>query len=348
MKPIPWKMRMPREGQVMFSNCLGKSVPINIFLDCLLSDARGKCFALNMIDSVQIGRFPRENLQRLIRDVLVEYQADKESVKTSASAIGLINRVASGFLADASEKHVMAGYIATDAKPNGKLAHALRSQTLAWWLSGISDPHLIPETKPSSTPDGISAYEILINAINKEIANSSESVFDADKTLGYEVPARAFIGLAWLTQEPTLPSPPVTGDDIRDALGLETAITDYQLLLICDAVNLGRHMTARPTFADGGNSRFRIIPDSSANDPSWGTTVHLGKLSKGDASVDGMPERVAEKVPLRTLKPEFRPIGWVEAKRGDTVNDSDDAFMERLLRGRNENELREIIGELIK
>ncbi|MFZ2302485.1 MAG: hypothetical protein WAW10_11540 [Gallionella sp.] len=323
-------------------------MPINVFLDCLLSDARGKGFALTMIDSVQIGRFPRERLQRLMRDVLVEYQADKESVTTSALAIGLINRVASGFLADAPEKHVMAGYVATDAKPNGKLAHALRSQTITWWLSGISDPHLIPEPKPPSTSNGIAAYKTLMNAINKKIADSPESVFDADMTLGYEVPARAFIGLAWLTQESTLPSPPVTGDDIRDALGLETAITDYQILLVCDAVNLGHHLTARPTFADGGNSRFRIIPDSSANDPSWGTTVHLGKLSKGDASVDGMPERVAEKVPLRTLKPEFRPIGWIEAKRGDTVNDSDDAFMERLLRGRDENELCEIIEELLK
>ena len=319
-------------------------MPADDFLDKLLSDARGNCFACNLIDSVEAGLFPRDRLKELMGDVLIEYRVDKANVTTSAAAIGLLNKIASGFLKKGAQKHVMAGVAGT--KPTGKLSHALRSNTLCRWLDRMSDPHLIPEPKPQRSPAGIAAYGQLVDAINQEIVKNPNAVFGADKTLGYEVPAESYIGLAWLSRKMELPTAFPAGDDLRDVLGLDTPIGDFLVLLTCDAQTLDHHETARPTFADGGNSRFRVVADN-ISDNSWGTTVHLGKLLGGELLIDGVPERVAEKIPLRTLKPEFMPIGWVDEKRGNAANDSDEAFKDRLLKTRTEAEMRKFIREYL-
>jgi hypothetical protein len=321
-------------------------VKIDDFITCLLSDARGKCFACNIIDSVKIGLFPRDRLKRLMNAVLTEYEKDRANVTTSAAAIGLIYRVASGFVNKGDEKHVMAG-VKTNARHSEKLAHALRSQTLTRWLDDISDPNLIPESKPPRTRDGVIAYELLLKAINSAISVNPNAVFSTDKTLGFEVPKESYIGLAWLTQETALPTLISGGDDVRDVLGLDTPVGDFQVLLVCDAATLVHQTVARPTFADGGNSRFRVIPDNKSHGADWGTTVHLGLLSQGALSVDGAPERLAEKIPLTTLKPEFRPVGWVEQPRGVSHNDSDDAFKNRLLRKRKEAKLADYIKGIL-
>ena len=92
----------------------------------------------------------------------------------------------------------------------------------------------------------------------------------------------------------------------------------------------------RPTFADGGNTRFAsflagVGPEDN-NSHNWGTTVHLGKLAENSAEVSGLPERVSSAVAV--VGGAFRPsyLGTVVNTRGVTVGvDDDAAFAERLL-----------------
>jgi hypothetical protein len=299
------------------------------FLDLLFSDDRGWCFACNMLDSIQESIFPIKRLRRLMANVLLEFENDRANVRTAAEAIGLVQRVASGFWTGPAERHVLAAVIASP-KPEGTLAHVLRSQTLARWTQDIADPHLIPDPSPPRTSAAVSAYERLVHAINEEIIYDSSQVFDANATIGYDVPLECQIGLVWFTRTESLAGYTDTGDDLRDVLGLDIPLGNYLLIAEFDETEPHKRNVARPTFADGGNARFRVVSDG-ATDEQWGTTVHLGKLYRDEFAIDGAPERVVEKIPLRSLRPRFTPIGWVDSTRGTSATDSDLAFKERIV-----------------
>ncbi|WP_295390688.1 hypothetical protein [uncultured Thiodictyon sp.] len=315
---------------------------MNAFFDLLFSDDRGVCLACNILDSLQEGLFPLDRFRRLMESVRSELERDRSNVRTTTDLTGLISRVASGFSAAQPEKHLMVATISSPV-PGQRLAHALKSETLTRWVGHMANPDLIPEPVPPRSDPGLDAYQRTIQAINDAIAQDPSQVFAADANIGYEVPAQCLVSHVWFTREDVLVEHLASGDDLRDVLGLETPLEKYQMLAVFDDTEPNRCGVARPTFADGGNSRFRVKPDQ-ATSTDWGTTVHLGKLQNGSPEIDGAPERIAAMMSLRALNLEFRPVGWVLYPRDTSSRASHADFAERLLRGRERGTVRSAIA----
>ncbi|HWY20837.1 MAG TPA: hypothetical protein VNX26_06415 [Candidatus Acidoferrum sp.] len=136
-------------------------------------------------------------------------------------------------------------------------------------------------------------------------------------------------------------SPSVTkATEARDALGLIDSVDGEHRLEISFPAKLLKSspdlITARPTFADGGNSRFAAFQDGTVaqtnNSRGWGTTVHLEKLAKGDRDLSGLPERVSNSVPVSPTTFTATYLGRVEGTRGLFAAD-DHATFEARLRG---------------
>ena len=129
------------------------------------------------------------------------------------------------------------------------------------------------------------------------------------------------------------------GEATRDILGLVHFGSDAILIeaLLPDGATRRWH-NARPTFADAGtHSRFRHRLDKAPGrcGSGWGCTVDLAKLAGTDPIIDGAAERVVEPVRVQDAWPvRFSLVGEVATARGATLADDDQAFAERLLRGR--------------
>jgi hypothetical protein len=150
-----------------------------------------------------------------------------------------------------------------------------------------------------------------------------------------EVARRTYSGLLL---PPTYRNAP-TADEMRDSLGLiqyDKGIPLVELTIPSDRLEPCRW--ARPTFADGGiNRRFRFRPDGQRRSPhsDWGSTVHLALFADGHSSIDGVPECVVSPVPFdNELHATVRFLGTITKTRGDIPRDNDNAFANRLLRGR--------------
>jgi len=298
----------------------------------LISDAIGQIFLCNMLASVSEGLFDRVRLHTLLGHLLHWFQSDRASFTSATSVIGAINKIASGFTSYTSDRCLLACRV-SDPKPHAsRYAHVCRSDTITthWRLDNVtSDPDLFLEPTPRRGEED--RYQEVLEAVNDKI-REDPNMIEASATLGYDVPVRSLLGLAWITSEDKITSIGSSGDKIRDALGLIDSKPDtFHVVVVFDSINLGAHPIARPTFADGGNTRFRVVPDEPAP-RDWGITVDLGKFATGEAIVDGLPERVIPPISLRTITPEFRAVGWVTTTRGTMANDSDAMFVQRLLK----------------
>ena len=298
----------------------------------LTSDAIGQIFSCNMLASVSEGLLDRVRLHTLVGYLLHWFQSDRASFTSATSVIGAINKIASGFTSYTSDRCLLACRV-SDPKPHAsRYAHVCRSDTITtYWLDDVaSDPDLFLEPAPRRGEED--RYQEALEAVNDKIRDDPNMI-KASVTLGYEVPVRSLLGLGWITSEDKITSIWNSGDRVRDALGLIDCKPDtFHVVVIFDSTKLGTHPIARPTFADGGNTRFRVIPDAPAP-LGWGVTVDLDQFAAGKAIVDGLPERVIPPVFLRTITPEFRLVGWVTTTRGDTAKDSDAEFAQRLLKG---------------
>ena len=86
---------------------------------------------------------------------------------------------------------------------------------------------------------------------------------------------------------------------LRDGLGLShVRALDHIVSVSINASMMapGSIRSARPTFADGGNDRFRIRRDGTGSDENWGLTVDLHVLDdnshSGTVNINGAPEQV--------------------------------------------------------
>lgn len=165
----------------------------------------------------------------------------------------------------------------------------------------------------------------------------------------------------WFTDESNLMTefdkePPGTTDatKARDILGLIHFLDDSYLLIItlsvAELVKVGDVRIARPSVADGGNSRFaaylKFVP-RSIYDSNWGATVNLRKLRTEDEFY-GAPERLCSPIPLSSIGDaiDVEALGWVVGSRGHEIGiDDNESFQRKLSDGK---ELRYIQHEMLK
>jgi hypothetical protein len=141
---------------------------------------------------------------------------------------------------------------------------------------------------------------------------------------------------------------------IRDALGLiDSEDGEFRLEISFSAQSLKvlpNVTVARPTFADGGNSRFAAFQDGAICEQNysrgWGTAVNLEKLAQGHTDMSGLPERVSTAVPIDPSFFVVEYIGRVSGTRGLTASVDDHAAFEKRLRG--STTAPEIIEQLTK
>ncbi len=144
----------------------------------------------------------------------------------------------------------------------------------------------------------------------------------------------------------------------RDERGLKYDLNDHLVAYEFDfasAVAAANTEIARPTFADGGNDRFRVKDISGEGRMlalnQWGSTVHLGKLAveAGPDRMHGASERVTCGLPIAVLSGlRILYLGRVTEPRGNTVHDDNQAFVRVLLRKRSRASIkRNILSYLV-
>lgn len=140
---------------------------------------------------------------------------------------------------------------------------------------------------------------------------------------------------------------------VRDVLGLiHIEDGEYRLEVSFPGQSLNglpNLTVARPTFADGGNTRFAAFQEGAACESNhsrgWGTTVDLGRLAASERDMCGLPERVSTAIPI---SPSFivEYLGRVSGTRGLSAGVDDHSAFEKRLRG--SATVSEIIGILTK
>ncbi|WP_116811956.1 hypothetical protein [Steroidobacter cummioxidans] len=137
---------------------------------------------------------------------------------------------------------------------------------------------------------------------------------------------------------------PTPADRARDKLGLIHHGKGVHLLAYRfsghSLTSMSDVQLARPTFADFGNSRFRVMPnckrsrDMSAR--GWGCTVDLALLSQERRkTIAGSAERITRSLPLNQLDGlEVRYLTMTTQSRGRGARENDRAFLDQLLEKR--------------
>lgn len=132
-------------------------------------------------------------------------------------------------------------------------------------------------------------------------------------------------------------------DRARDLLGLvHRAEGDVMVTLdIPDNAMPGRRI-CRPTFLDGGNSRFMSVPrDAPDLAEEWGWTFDLRALFTGGRCA-GLPERICDSEPVAGFVGEtslFEPLGIARVPRGDPLGTYDAEYSTFLAQGRTRADL---------
>ena len=150
-------------------------------------------------------------------------------------------------------------------------------------------------------------------------------------------------------------------DLIRDQRGLEYALvgnpsSPYRTHLVAyifdrgDVIALAGGEVARPTFADGGNKRFRVHDPGSDGRRlarlGWGATVNLERLAANEdpSMMHGGSERVVPSLPIDSLGSlDVEYLGPLTYLRAQTPFDSDGAFVKVLLRGQTLSKIKKNI-----
>ena len=120
-----------------------------------------------------------------------------------------------------------------------------------------------------------------------------------------------------------------------------------------EVAGISGHEMARPTFADLGNSRFRIHQTSPRAEAfaaqGWGTTTHLGKFGNPTYSeYTGNCERVSSALPIVELPSlTVELLGKVRNDVGVGAQDSDEAYAKELLAGQSVASIKEAILKMI-
>lgn len=312
----------------------------NNIVEILLSEKIGIFFVCNMLDSVTAGLFCEKDLSELCNRLLEKFDASGCPIKTAADVVHAFRAIA----ASGEKNYKNYARLASRNYGLNSYAHAVKAETLLTLLRPPNDPGLyITSTLHLDDQD---LYIDILTELSKEISKTG-NVFFEDATIGYE--KLGIINPAWLTDAKVLNEEIErggSGDDLRDILGLSHLNkTDYLVLLkfnieldkTCKDIHI-----ARPSFIDGGNSRFRVIPDTHSG--QWGKTVHLGRLRRAERIIDGIVECVTLPIKINSLKEaELVPIGEVTQRRGELNEDCDETFQLRLLKNKNIADLKDFL-----
>jgi len=210
---------------------------------------------------------------------------------------------------------------------------------------------------PANTPRDIADYRDRLSELTSEA-----DWFKSNATLGRPLwePYNC-----WLTSNrfPVDPAPPPypsisEGTKARDELGLIGCRSTDCLLRLSFPASVLASLTnveiARPTFADGGNTHFRVYQASARArtfaGEGWGATQHLKKLATANATdVTGVCERVARSLPVANLTGlNVELLGYVIERRGITAGVDDlEAVANRVLAGRTADAARSLLLDLV-
>lgn len=318
---------------------------VDHIVEILLSEKIGVFFVCNMQDSVTAGLFCKEDLSELCSRLLDKLDASGNSMKTAADVMHTFRTIA----ASGEKNYKNYARLASRSERLDSYAHTVKAETLLTLLRPPNDPSLyITSTLHLDDQD---LYCDILSELSKEISKTGNVFFD-DATIGYK--KLGVINPAWLTDAEVLheeikKGAYMSGDDLRDVLGLSHLNkTDYLILLKFNNEpnqNLEGVHIARPSFIDGGNSRFRVIPDRHSG--PWGKTVHLGRLRRAEKTIDGIVECVTFPIKINSLKEaELIPIGEVTQHRGELKEDCDEAFEYRLLKNKKIADLKKFLLDI--
>jgi len=126
-------------------------------------------------------------------------------------------------------------------------------------------------------------------------------------------------------------------NDVRDHLGLvHWEKNKAYVMLELNAGELTSLRQGRPTFVDAGSHRrFMAVASDPANQTKvdWGFTLDLDGFANTRTAVDGLPERVCERIEASNVSSiKLHPLGLVTAaNRGMTPADDDEKYAKWLL-----------------
>jgi hypothetical protein len=315
---------------------------IEEFLKRLQITPRGRVVAVNILESVENLLFSAEKLAKFFLDCL-----QTSAAFPVAGGVAVIEDVSCGHGVNG---HAYLRECAQIAFSSGEKCHLSNVMTTTNFRDSLIDNRhkvstdaVLPQW-PEDSPSGEEEYRVLLEEVT-----SNPGWYRPAATIGrpFSESSNCWITSDQFGANPHEPSyPGETATKIRDELGLiHLGHGSWLLRLTFLASDLAAITTcelARPTFADLGNSRFRVNQTSQLaailQAEGWGATVHLGKF--GDLSFTdytGASERVSTPLPLsalRGLRVEF--LGRVNGSRGiQAEKDDDEAFAKDATRDSN-------------
>lgn len=302
------------------------------FVDAMLGDSRGVVLAINILDSISeglldealVGAFLRECVGKLSTTGVLAF-LDVYSVVTDIAQ--------QSFHGGTSNVYMLAGKKGVDIRLTPTTT-AQRSSRL--YKHVLSDRgRMIVPIAPRFGRAGDDRYRALMRRLGNE-----PDWLNATGTLGLD--NGRIVILMWVAPSDSLPPGGDTAPSnewataLRDWLGLShVRVPEHLITVSIDASRMapGSLRSRRPTFADGGNDRFRIRPDGAGHDENWGMTVNLRVLDDNSrnhtVNINGAPEQVCAPIALRgDVSLEFDYAGRVQ----NSHRTSDDEFAQMLLK----------------
>ncbi|MBF0564620.1 MAG: hypothetical protein HQK89_05200 [Nitrospirae bacterium] len=308
----------------------------------LLKEPIGMILACNILKSLDEGLIDKNRLKEFMQNVLVAFT--EERAKVTEELIVQFEKVAIGVLP--KEENRRKTFLFACDEPLDSMNDSDEFSTITKVDTLIK--HLVKDTEVNegheansinSDPSNVQPLKDFIDKLNKKLEEGTEDIYKPGARLGNN-DHRPFFWIAPtknIDEACRQKSFYKLGDEIRDLLGLihyETLVPLVEIRIPGSKLPSCQHH--RPTFADAGSHRrFKQHPEHASGNPGWGCTVHLRLFAAGDASIDGAPERVAERAFIKTLEVKLRFCGLTMIKRGDSENDDDMAFVKRIYNGEN-------------
>lgn len=302
----------------------------------LCSEPLGQIVGSNIVDARANNLVDDGMLKAFLENCVLSYTEDR--VKTTEELVAQFIKTARGLLPQDPKTRRCFSFMCTK-----------RTRAMATWREfstvtelGTFKKHLVSDSAVKGHASFLTNPDPADPMLAVAIAtlNGRPGIYQRGARLGGGKNAMFWIAPARKLEELRARlTPQDLGDAVRDLLGLVHYEADRVLVEIRfpnEKVTSRRH--ARPTFADAGeHRRFRTLPDGAEarRRPGWGHTVDLKRLFRGDAVIDGIPERVV--APLEfddSLNPRFEFAGASRTTRGSTSDDNDAAFASRILGSR--------------
>jgi len=322
-------------------------------IELLLQEPIGEIVAANAIAAVADSVLSR-TLVRLFRDKCVQAFTEDTVGETDdlvmqfehvAKGTRPINNRSYNFLFACRECH---NAITTDQEISTIVKyHVLKNNLLSDSMSTV-DGHTFLESNPDPTDPSLK-YVI-------ERLNGRSDIYRGGACLG----GGRGMPLFWITPSEKLSTvrkttlPENLGDAFRDLIGLIDREEEIPMVEIRFPGSwLSSRMHARPTFLDAGSHRrFKQHADSNHDITfvGWGWTVnleHFANAKRNNENIDGVPERVVEPIDFNNeLGATIKFVGFTKFRRGNTEQDDDAKYAERVCYGLDRSKLKKIFMDI--